>query len=1248
LKATEHPSTAQARDAEWQDWKENLCALPFWSEGDRRLLREDVLPHLYESLAASPPATRWTNGDFLGGNMLVAADGRVCLVDMEFAMRTHFFAEDAARFHALSEGARLRPELLESILPDPGPIWHLFFWLRQIQLETVGNTAEYLARIRPVRLTVIRRLAEHLSSRSLSGWSVPVTEVSHHLEDARWVPSTGHELRLSGWCHVFQPQQLRHVVAMEGERRCALTAPLPRPDVQLHFKGDPRALNTGFVLQLPPVGYGSVLTLAAITDDGALLPFQTVRMADLPWRGPAIAGYTNWAERYDPDPSGAEFGGGRREAGSVGEAQAKSCDAIRFSILLPVHNTPEKFLRECLESVQRQYHGNWELCVVDDASDLPHVYPLLAGAAANDKRVRLRQRETNGGIADATNDALAMAGGDYVVLLDHDDALRPHALAELARVIAQDPEVDAIYSDEDKITADGRRVVPFFKPDFSPEFLCGAMYIGHMLAVRTAIARAAGGFDPTYDGVQDYEFFLRITERTRRIVHLPRILYHWRQSPSSSALHGNIKGDMDQRQAEAVRAHLARICQPRRVLPLGGHRLLLVTDPSLRAPTVSVIIAPDADPLPDARMLRQHLATGGASINEVLTDGDHGVPSAERLQRLARGATGEVLVFLTFLPPGFPVGWLAELATLAALDDTGAVAPVMLTPGGRVFDAGWIVGLRTVAPLMRGFDPNTDGYNGSLCCNRETSATSGLCFAVRRDRYEKVGGIRTGFDAPLWAIDLCLRLETDGRYNRISAATRIVTPFPEQLREDLSPSWPGFAERWQERLDRPDPFFNPHFDAMTGDYRLAPISLPHFPLRAARRTALQIHIDAPENCVLTSRFLRMHGWCFAPGTKLRALRLILPDREVSGLYGTFRPDVRAAVPEAPDDHTGFELWTEVPPGRYPANLQFQDCEGAWHEAACLELQVPRWIRPAWFPGANAADLVAFQLGICPAHAPRAVTIQRLPAPRTPPEAWPRIAIVTPSFNQALFLEQTIKSVLAAKPPPAYVVQDGGSADNSVELIRRYADHLLAWESAPDHGQADAIARGFAKTAGGAGDLMAWINADDFYLPGALAFVADYFARHPGVDVLYGNRVLVDEKGREIRRWFLPPHDGDLLRLNDFIPQETLFWRRRIWEKVGGVDTSLQFAIDWDLLLRFQKAGARMAHVPCFLACFRVHPAQKTAAQMKTIGQREIDQLRERTFGRRMSSAEIEAHPILHSYLRRSAFIEFLGKFGIRA
>ena len=178
--------------------------------------------------------------------------------------------------------------------------------------------------------------------------------------------------------------------------------------------------------------------------------------------------------------------------------------------------------------------------------------------------------------------------------------------------------------------------------------------------------------------------------------------------------------------------------------------------------------------------------------------------------------------------------------------------------------------------------------------------------------------------------------------------------------------------------------------------------------------------------------------------------------------------------------------------------------------------------------------------------------------------------------------------------------------------------------------------------------MAWINSDDTYQPGALAYVAGYFARHPDVDVVYGNRILVDENSQEIGRWFLPKHDDAVLRLNDFVPQETLFWRRRVWDQVGGIDPSFKFALDWDLLLRFQAAGAKIVRVPYFLACFRVHAAQKTSAQMHDVGQREISLLRDRTQGRPFPPQELEQNPRLLSYLRRSAFIEWLWKLGLRA
>lgn len=233
---------------------------------------------------------------------------------------------------------------------------------------------------------------------------------------------------------------------------------------------------------------------------------------------------------------------------------------------------------------------------------------------------------------------------------------------------------------------------------------------------------------------------------------------------------------------------------------------------------------------------------------------------------------------------------------------------------------------------------------------------------------------------------------------------------------------------------------------------------------------------------------------------------------------------------------------------------------------------------------------------------------------------PKISIVTPSFNQSEFLERTLKSVLdQSYPDLEFYVQDGGSTDSTVEVLKRYNERLTGWASCPDSGQAQAINVGFARTSG---EIMAWLNSDDILLPGALAYVADYFSRHPDVDVVYGHRFLIDENDQEIGRWMMPPHDDQILSWADFIPQETMFWRRGIWEKAGGqIDESLHFAIDWDLLLRFREAGARFVRLRRFLGGFRIHSQQKTSAE-KPIGFQEMSQIRERTLGRIPSKDEI--------------------------
>jgi len=206
------------------------------------------------------------------------------------------------------------------------------------------------------------------------------------------------------------------------------------------------------------------------------------------------------------------------------------------------------------------------------------------------------------------------------------------------------------------------------------------------------------------------------------------------------------------------------------------------------------------------------------------------------------------------------------------------------------------------------------------------------------------------------------------------------------------------------------------------------------------------------------------------------------------------------------------------------------------------------------------------------------------------------------------------------PNLEYHVQDGGSEDGTLEIIQRHAHRLAGWESRSDSGQSQAINLGFAHTSG---EIMAWLNSDDILLPGALHCVVDFFNRNPDVDVIYGHRLLIDENDKLIGRWILPAHNDKILSWADYVPQETLFWRRSIWEKVGGrIDESFRFAMDWDLLLRFRDAGARFARVPRFLGGFRIHPHQKTSAAISEIGFQEMDRLRERALGRVPTHLEV--------------------------
>jgi len=263
----------------------------------------------------------------------------------------------------------------------------------------------------------------------------------------------------------------------------------------------------------------------------------------------------------------------------------------------------------------------------------------------------------------------------------------------------------------------------------------------------------------------------------------------------------------------------------------------------------------------------------------------------------------------------------------------------------------------------------------------------------------------------------------------------------------------------------------------------------------------------------------------------------------------------------------------------------------------------------------------------------------------PPPAPPTISIVTPMLNGARFIPFTLESVLDQEYPALeYVVQDGGSTDDALGIVERYRDRLARITSERDSGMAQAINRGFRGTTG---EIMAYLNGDDMLLPGTLPFVAAYFDAHPDVDVVYGHRVLIGADHGEVGRWVLPRHQDDVLSWTDYVPQETLFWRRSIWEKAGGaVDESFRFAVDWDLLLRFRAAGATFVRLPRFLGAFRVHGSQKTATELTGVGAEEIQRIRDREAGRPIAPAEIRQ--LLEPYIRRHKLYHKMYRLGILA
>lgn len=512
----------------------------------------------------------------------------------------------------------------------------------------------------------------------------------------------------------------------------------------------------------------------------------------------------------------------------------------RYSILMPVHEPDVAHLRAAVASVLEQTSDDWELIAVLDGPQRPEVCHELD--RVRDDRVVVIQRADNGGIGAASTDALDRARGDFIALLDQDDLLAPFALEANSREIDTWPDVDVLYSDEDKVAADGRRDEPFCKPGWSPERLRCHMYLGHLGVYRRTHVLSIGGFRSGFDGAQDHDLALRATESARRIVHIPRVLYHWRRSAGSTAEDPEAKSWAFDAGVRAVQSHIDRIGMQATAYRDPGAVTIRVRPALVRTPLVSVIIptAMGTRAINGERicLVNRTLESIAAKTTyaeyEIVVVGDRTVEE-ERLGTLTAhdpgrirtvrndrpfnfaeacnlgrdNARGEVLIFLNDDCEVVSDEWLARMVMFTSLDGVGAVGARLLYPDGRLQHGGLVARHGGINHRHHGEEgSHPSGFN-QLTVTSNLVAVTGACLGVRADRFDSIGGFAARFPLAFNDVDLCFKLLYAGFRTVFDPEICLVhyessSRDPAVTKQEIE----DLEERWYGLL-RDDPYDNP-------------------------------------------------------------------------------------------------------------------------------------------------------------------------------------------------------------------------------------------------------------------------------------------------------------------------------------------------------------------------------------------------------------------------------------------------------
>lgn len=523
-----------------------------------------------------------------------------------------------------------------------------------------------------------------------------------------------------------------------------------------------------------------------------------------------------------------------------------------FSLVMPVYNPPIKFFEKAIQSVRNQLYTNWELCIADDASTDPTVREVIDRCCKQDSRIKVIYREQNGHISKASNDALELAQGEFVVMFDHDDAIPEHALYLFAEALNNNPELDFLYSDQDKIDINDVRYDPYFKPDFNPDLLRSQNFVDHLAVFRTSIVRELGGWRTEFDGSQDYDLVLRVTERLSpsRIEHIPFVLYHWRAVPGSLAIDPDAKNYAPVTSRKALGEHLRRLGIDAEVTSnypnLSIHRVIY---PLPVEPLVSIII-PTKDGVEILRQCINGLLNKTNYQNfEIIIVNNQSVEKATfsyfsslaedpRIKIIdfnepfnyskinnvaARESSGTLLALLNNDIEIINADWLREMVSHAVRPGIGAVGARLFYPDGSVQHAGVLLGYQGRAGHMyRYASKDWLGYWARAVLIQNLTAVTAACMVVRKEVYDAVGGFdEENFTVTFNDVDICLRIHERGYRNLYTpyaelyhheSKTRGVHAF--QSEEDY------FEIRWKSYIEN-DPAYNPNLSLTSENFALS-------------------------------------------------------------------------------------------------------------------------------------------------------------------------------------------------------------------------------------------------------------------------------------------------------------------------------------------------------------------------------------------------------------------------------------------